>query len=259
MRDLSYLQRIIGQRSVGVMLHGKSIEALEDHIYALRDKDICWVSLGVFPMMEEFILSKIGKKLEIVLDCATVDHARTEFYELKVRVPKLKPFLSRKEDNLWITTHGLVRDSVKPFYPYFLDKYESKMLLIDSIFPQDNIPKWMDVPNSATFLIASVLAGGASKVFVFGLDGYTGDITKGVDFYYQRDLIIKERLAVFGRWEDPGINRDTDYFETRFKGILEEYRNLFGNQAPVYNCSPVTVYTVLPKITYEQLEEKLSE
>ncbi len=241
------------------MLHGKSIEALEDHIYDLKDEDICWTSLGVFPMMEDFILSKIGKRLEVVLDCATVAHARLEHYELHVRVPKLKPFLERKEKNLWLTTHGLIRDSVKPLYPYFLDKYEDKMMQIDSIFPADNIGKWMDVPNSATFLIAAALAGGAKKVVIFGLDGYRGDISKGVDFYYQRDLIIKERLAVFGRWEDPGINRDTDYFETRFKDILEEYRNLFGNQAPVYNCSPVSVYTVVPKITYGQLKETISE
>ena len=259
MTDLNYLKNIINGRTVAIMIHGSSINELEKRILEFKDYDICWSSLGVFPMMEDFILSKINKKLEIVLDCATVAESLLENYELNVRVPKLEPYLSREDKNIWITTHGLIRDSVSKLYPHFLDLYGSKMVQVDSFFPLDNRSKWMDVPNSVTFLIASAIAGGASKIIVFGLDGYRGSFKGGIYAYYKPHLIKKEREAALGTLEDPGINRDTDYFQDRFSKILEEYYKLFSNPCPIYNCSPDTVYNVIPKINYNRLSEVLNE
>ena len=44
------------KRTVAIMAHGSSIAELEKHIGSLKKYNICWTSLGVFPMMEEFIL-----------------------------------------------------------------------------------------------------------------------------------------------------------------------------------------------------------
>lgn len=259
MTNIDKLKEIINNRVVCIVLHGKSVEGLEQHIESLKDLDLCWISVTDFPMIEDFILSKIDKKLDVLFDCATVPHARIPHYELYRRLPRLSVFLNREMNNLWITTFGLIRDSVKPYYPQLLDSYEQKILLVDSIFPQDEIPKWMDVPNSATLVIASAIAGGAKKIILFGLDGYKGDISKGINTYYKPDIVAQERLAALGRTQDPGVNRDTINFEERIDKLIKEYYNLFNKKTPIYNCSPDSVYETPKKINYEQLKDILNE
>lgn len=254
MIDLIKLKEIVRGRPVGIMVHGKSIENLEKNIYELKDYDICWASLGVFDMMEEFILSKIDKKLEVVFDCATVPHARVEHYELLVRKLRLQGYLQRPDNNIWITTHGLIRDSVQPYYPEFLEMFGDKMMQVDSIFPTNEISKWMDVPNSVCLLIASMIAAQATKIIIFGLDGYSGDITTGVNSYYQPNLIMQERIAALGTLQDPGINRDTDGFAKRWFDLSMNYTELFKNNCYIYNCSPNSVYRFPIKIKYEDLK-----
>lgn len=252
---MNKLQQIINGRAVCLLAHGKSIENLESYIEKVDSPNICWMGLGLFPLFEKHILSKVNRKLDIVFDCATVPHARLDHYE-PIRLGRVHEFLNRPQDNVWLTTHGLIRDSVKPYMPILIEEwYKDKIFQIDSLFPSSEIQKWMDVPNSMTLAIGAALAGGASKVFIFGMDGYTGDLSKGLDSYYCKEEHRKERMSALGRLEDPGINRDTGGFEGRFPKILKNYRALFGNLAPVYNVSPVSVYTVLPKIQYEQLEE----
>ncbi len=252
---MSKLQEIIKGRTVGFMLHGQSIKELEDHIVELKDADICWVSTSLFPIMEKYILSKIDKNLDIVFDCATVPHSRLEHYE-NIRLPRLEEFLERPVNNLWITTHGLMRDSVYPFAPWLSGWYFEKILLVDSLFPPNNIPYWMDVPNSTALAIGAIIAGGAKRIITFGLDGYKGDITTGVNSYYQPNEHRKERLAALGTEQDPGINRDTAGFETRFTQRLVEYKELFGNDCEIVNCSPNSLYNMIPKISYSELRGK---
>ena len=253
MNDINYIKKIINKRTCFILLPGSSINELETSVEDFKDLNICWTSLGAFPVFEEHILSKINKQFDIILDCATVPTARIPHYELYARVPRLLPFLRRPVENAWITTHGLIRDSVTPYYDYFLKEFDKKIVQVDSIFPQDNMAKWMDVPNSVTFLIATLLAGEASNIITFGLDGYRGNIATGVQSYYRPIHAIEERMHAHATIEDPGINRDTDYFADRFPGILAEYRKLFGNPAPIYNCSPGTVYSVPTKIDYATL------
>ena len=256
--NLEYLQSIVRNRPVGICVHGRSIEQLENHIVEL-DKmvDMCWVGLGLFPIFEKFILSKVNRNLNIVFDCATVPHARMPHYE-QIRLPRIHEFLNRPQNNLWITTHGLIRDSVKEFMPQLIEEwYKDKILQVDALFPKDEIPFWMDVPNSITLAVGAMLAGGASKIVIFGLDGYNADVSQGLDSYYQKEEHRKERLAALGTTEDPGINRDTQGFENRFGTILDCYRELFKNDAEILNCSDITVYKNIKKIVYEELKENL--
>ena len=254
MTTLESVKKVIRNRPVCIMSHGNSIAELENHIEEFRDKDICWMSFSVFPIMEKYILSKIGKDLDIVFDCATVPHARIEHYELTQRVPRLEDFLSRSKDKIWITSHGIIRDCITPYYPYFLDKYYDQITLIDSFFPSNETAKYMDVPNSVCFLIASALAGGASKVIIFGLDGSRDN---GVESYYKHEYHMIERKSALGDYQDAGIPRDTKGFQERVTIILERYRNLFNNKAEIFNCSPQSLYDVLPKIKYNELENIL--
>mgnify|MGYP000754621218 CR=1 FL=1 len=81
MNDGKYLKEIINGRTVAMCLQGKSIEQLEDRITELKDVDICWTSLGVFDIVDTYILAQIDKTLDIVFDCASVPHARIPHYE----------------------------------------------------------------------------------------------------------------------------------------------------------------------------------
>lgn len=249
------LKRIINNRVVCILAHGKSIEQLEQNIEQFKDLDICWASVGLFTIMEDFILSKINKHLDIVFDCASVSESNMNYYENEVRLPRLEKFLSRNENNLWITTHGIIRDILKGLNKTdFLDKFRNKIFVVDSLFPT-NTSHYMSVPNSITLLIASAIAGGAKRIILFGFDGYKGDPEKGIDSYYKSEFHIQERLKALGSVIDEGINRDTINFENNFIKIWTEYVFLFKREGKlgIVNCSPNSCYSVIPKTDYEEV------
>ena len=249
------LTRIIGDRPVCILAHGKSLEELEKHIEEFRRYNICWVSLGAFPMVEKYILNKINQKLDIVFDCATVPQSRLIQYETKVRLPRLDEFLSRTDKNLWITTRGILRDVLKGINQMkFFYRHIEKIFFVDDIFPRKKIGEYMSVPNSVTLLIASLIRGSAKKIILFGYDGYVGNPNNGINFYYKPEIIKEERLSALGSIVDPGINRDTNNFEREFSKIYNTYLRLFHEHTKIYNCSSNSIYSVIPKINYEQVK-----
>ena len=254
---MNRLEKVIRGRPVAIMLNGASIVELERHIESLAESDICWASLGAFNMMEDFILSKIDKRLDIVFDCATVANAFSESYETQHRLPRITEFLSRGDNNLWVTSTGLMNDSIKKYMPNIVTKYGRKIDRIDKYFPEKRIGEFMNVPNSATLLLASALIGGASKIIFFGLDGYVKAEPCPSGSCYHPELIEIERKAALGKTYDPGINRDTVYFQKRLPKIVRKYREEFDNWAKIYNCSPRTVYDIIRKITYSDLKDIL--
>ena len=252
---MAKLSPIVNKRPVFLLSHGASIKGLEDRIQEYKDKDICWVGMGLFTNMEKYILSKIGKKLDVVFDCASVPDGFRRNYETNVRMPRLKEFLERPEDNRWICTHGTQRDCIDIYAPE-MRRFDNKIFLVDSLFPKHQIGLWMSVPNSTTLAIASMIAGGASKIFIFGMDGHTKS-DDNVNTYYHPEEHEKERLAALGSTKDNGIPRDTDNFRKQFPVLLRNYYRLFGRNTPIYNVSPITVYDCPPKIKYEEIRNYL--
>jgi hypothetical protein len=257
MVQLQRLKNIIKKRTCSLVASGRSIENLEKMMPQLKHLDICWCGLGVFNITENGIFLPNNKRYEVVFDCSSIPHARIPHYETFWRIPRLEEYLSRNDFNIFITTDGLKRDCFKAVNRQdIIDKYDFKIMEVDKIFPDHS---WMDVPNSLTFLIASVIAGEASKIIIFGSDGYSGDIITGVKSYYKADDFEADRIAALGSNQDPGINRDTKHFEERFKTCYNRFCELFNNYPPIYNCSPITLYTFPKKITYEQLEGVLND
>jgi hypothetical protein len=250
--SLSKLTNIINNRIVCIMVHGASIERLEDTIESLKDYNLCWASLGLFTTMEDYILNKINKKLDIVMDCSTVAEHLQENYEENIRLPRIQGFLERNMDNLWITTHGLIRDVVSKRRPQWLEIYKDKIFEVDNLFPKDNLSFYMSVPNSLTLFTAAIIAGQASKIILFGCDGYI-DSANNLHTYYKAMLQRKERYNALGYTTDDGIVRDSKNFELRFDGWLENYKKLFNNNMEIVNCSPNSIYTHIKKIDYYQL------
>jgi hypothetical protein len=248
---------IINNRVVAIVAHGSSLDILEREIQYLKHKDICWMSLGLYTVVEDFILSKIDKRLDILFDCATVPEPQMDVYEKTIRLPRIERFLAREDNNLWITTHGLIRDSITPYKPDIWQNYQNKILKVDSLFPQNNIPFYMDVPNSITLMIASALCGGAKKIILFGYDGHVGADNLSHHTYYKEELAHNEWVQAYGESINLGLKRDTLDFENRFAPIVLLYRTLFNNRAEILNCSPNSNYRCLRQISYGQLKEEL--
>ena len=240
--EIEKIKDIIKGRPVAILLHGSSVDELEQRIESFRNVDICWSALGNFPVFEKYILSKINKRLDFIFDCATVPESRYDIYE-PVRQKRILDYLAREDNNMWVTAHGMIRDQFNNIIP-------DKTAIVDRIFPREEVGPYMNVPNSATLHIAAALYGGASAIYIFGLDGYVGDVELGYKFYYKPEETYKERMLALGRLEDPGINRDSMVFDDRIPGIIHKYKFLFRTTAPIYNVSPVTIYKSFEKISY---------
>jgi len=255
---MEQLYNIIKNKNVVIMSHGKSIEELEERIDEFKDYDIVWTSLNQFTIVEDFILSKIGKRLSIVLDCSSVADSRIRLFEYKLRMPRLCEFLSRSENNIWVTTKGIIH-----LYHRFLNEgdfirnYRHKIFLVDEIFPRSKIGYFMSVPNSITLLIALFVQAQAKNIIMFGFDGYTGGLEEGINFCYKPRHQALERTIALGTLMDNGINRGTIAFESNFCRIFKEYKTMFNSKTNIINCSPNTYYTCIEKVNYDEVKKWL--
>jgi len=244
------LKKIIRGRPVIICLGGKSIAELSVHMDNLRAFDICWMGLNLFQPAES-ILRKVHKKFDLLYD-STSDNYSFDYLP-KIKIPRLTEFLHRPDDNLLITTHGIVRDFFLGKFPSFYESYKSKIFVVDDVFPKANIGDWMSVPNSATLAIAAAYAGGASKIILLGCDG----MGRKQSTYYMPELHAEERIAALGHAEDTRIDSDFMRFERDLPVIIEKYQSLFDNKASVFNCSPDTMHRCLPILSYDELLNKL--
>ena len=246
-------QSIVNKRICAIIAHGNSIYELQRRMQEFKNLDICWVGIGQFDTIEKYIMEPAGKSLDIVFDCGSVPDARSKKYELNQRIPRLEYYLGKNDRKLWITTFGAVRDGIKRFsIDEFWSKYENQTLMIDSLFPRDQVPKYMCVPNSLTLCVGAMIGAKAKKIILFGCDGYKGTPTDGINSYYRPDEVKKERLAALGSIEDKGINRDTNAFEGLFKDRYIRFADYFQYYPAVFNCSPNSVFECIPKINYDQ-------
>lgn len=247
------ISEIINNRPVALVLQGKSVNELESRIQEFKDLNICWVALGLFTTIEEFILSKINKQLEIVFDCATVPESRLYSYETNERLPRLDRFLSRNTNNLWITSNGIIRDTIKGLHQEsFFNKHYNKIFIVDNLFPKKNISDYMNVPNSAALFLGALISGNPKNIVIFGLDGYSGNVNEGINSYYRPQYASMERQNALGSISDEGISRDTNNFISKFPTVLKKYRKLFNNYIEIYNCSPNSLYKIPKNISYNE-------
>ena len=251
------LKEIINNRIVGIMAFGNSIKELEKYIIELKNYDICWATLNAFPVMEDYILSKIDKQLDIVFDCSTVIESQIMKYE-DLRLPRLDNFLARNYNNCWLTSYGITRDLKAMNRGSILEEYKDKIIIVDNIFPTDCIPYFMSVPNSITLLIGAMMYGKAKKIILFGYDGFNGFPEDAINSYYHPELAKKEQLIALGGYSDSNLNLGTHLFKKNFTRIYNDYRQLFGN-VEIINCSFNSVYDNIRKIKYENLKEILDE
>lgn len=256
------IQNVIGDRTVGVIARGKSAEFLEKNIEKLQDHNLCWTSLNLFTPAEDFILNKIGERLDFISDCSNV--ANKDEFENKCRRPRFEKFLSRPDNNLLMISNTVIEDYRLTNNLDLLEKYKNKIITIDEVFTDFSFPKeiWEAPPNSITLLFAALIAGQAKKIILFGYDGHApkaGETHKyanehAIYTYYKPELEAEERKIATGQKEVGSLATDTRDFNKDFPRIFEMYKRIYNNpNVEIINCSSSSVFTVFRKIDYNQL------
>lgn len=248
------IEKIINGRVVGVIARGSSLNELEKRINEFKDLDICWTSLNLFTIAEEYILSKINKKLEIISDCSNVE--LRDNFEPNVRRPRFENYLKREDNNLLQISNTVIRDLKATNQDDILEKYKNKIITIDEVFTGEGYPieLWDAPPNSITLLFAMLMAGKAKKVVTFGFDGYTDNNLEAVNSYYKPELEKAERIAATGKTAGVGsLPTDSRDFNRRWFYIYQLYKRVYGVETKFINCSPITMFNCMNITNYDNV------
>lgn len=258
------IENIIKGKIVGIMSHGASISKLEEKIDLLRDKDIVWCSFNYWDLMEDCILSKINKKLDIVLDCAmTINYHYGKFdnirkYEKEIRIPNFIKLLNR--GTLTITNRDLIKNKYGVLFNNedFYKQYGNLFTYMEDL----NI-QYPEMPyNTLSRLLAITLIGKPKKIILFGLDGYMGE-NRGLETYYKPRLWLKRKelldeVVMKPKFKhmlrDDTIDAQNNYL--KYCKTVCEVHNI--NLPEIVNCNPNSIIDVFRKINYEELYDYVS-
>lgn len=256
-KRIEHLREIIDGRPVAILAGGHSINELEKRIIELRHADICYFGLNGF-VQEKYILQQIDKHISVLL-CSS-----------REGIPKLEKdiikFLRRDEDNMfvssfWRNTFELMDSDFD--LSQFLSKYDRKLMFFslsfERIVPNSNHPLHFIVSNSLLALIQLAIIGKASRIVLFGADG---GCERGVEEWYYRQSDPGHKGSAMGEYRvgpKENLINDTNKY---FNPIAEiAIRNLYKTYdlAPIdiLNCSPNSIYTPFPIVSYDDAFEYL--
>ena len=248
---MNKITEIVNGRICAILLPGASILELEKEILYYKDIDICWCGLNNFSKIENNILKTINKHFEIIQDCSEVKYA--EDYEQQVRIPKIEKYLSRNENNLFLTSPEIIANWHRFNKLDLFIKYSDKIRLFDYGIQYN-------VPNSLTLLLMYLgRYSNAKFIILFGCDGYNGsseDINAILQSYYNPEEVLDERFIGFKDGSKSGLIGEMKSFDN---SILNYYNKFSwqNNVLPpiVYNCSPITTINTFPVKNYAEIRK----
>lgn len=248
---MNKITEIVNGRICAILLSGASILELEKEILFYKDIDICWCGLNNYSKIENNILSKINKHIEILQDCSEVKYM--EDYENQIRVPQIESFLNRNENNFLLTSPEIIINWFKINRLDLFTKYSNKIGLFDYGIHYS-------VPNSLTLLLMYLgRYSNAKFIILFGCDSYSGnsgDINAILNSYYNPEEIIKERLIGFKDGTVSGLMGEMKSFDN---SILNYYTKFAWQNniqpPPVYNCSCLTSISAFKVINYVEVRQ----
>lgn len=229
-----------------LLIHGKSIETLEQRIQEFKDLPVSWGSMSTFEVPQEFILDKINKKFDLVFDSSTVKNEET--YEKEVRIPRLEKYFSTSSGKYICTRtdKSNLYSLRNRIYPDFNNKYKDRIICAEDI-NIDPIPFCV----SLHLFIACVAKLGYKNIFLFGADG-GGIEGNSIESYYKHDIIRKDKEIA----DNTSYNMigDTGNINSTFTPMMMQ---CLGYIPRVFNCSPITRYTVFPIISYDNVLQEI--
>ena len=241
----------VAGRDIALLAHGPSIAALEARIEELADRDIFYVAVNRFSVLESGFLNKIGRGLDAI--CPTNP---TEF---QVQGNQIIEFLERDENNMVLSSRYGVGGISKllPSGLGFCEQFDPKLLLFSTGYQFPTIashPLHFIPANTPGVLIPMLELGEPRRIYFFGGDG-GADLAEGEPSHYRMDTAeFGQELheTTYSRFREK-LLVDADVFNevcefsviwtAAFHGIPE---------APVYTVSPNSNFKVFPRINYDR-------
>lgn len=230
---LRTLKNIINNRTVAIMLHGASISEFAKRAKEFEDFNFCYLSLNRFNVMEEKILSKIDKSLDIVF-CMSEQ-------EIPRRLSIIHDFLDREENNAFMTTYSALSWGYDKDVEHILKHHGSKIYIMPRLLCRPIYP------ISLALILDQLILNNVKKVVLFGADGFllpsgkvTWDQKMMLNTYFDPEFFINEKRA-------SGLSFGTKHFNDTYC-----YN---PSLITVVNCSENSFYRAFPKINYNKLKE----
>ncbi len=237
------LSDVIGGRTVALLLNGGSIKVLEERIEDFAHYDLCFMGINRFSVIERNVLAKVKRAFDIIFCMSEQDIPR--------RVHDLTLFLSRKTDNLLMTTLCAMTwlDDIER--NRLLDNFGHKLYLMPRLLCRPAYPISLEV------IIAELIKAKVGHLILFGADGYLEPSMEGksepeiiqwnqqkmLNTYYDSQFFKTERRAT-------GVGIGTVRFNKNFEYEPEKIR--------IVNCSLNSHYAHIPKVSYDQLAGMLA-
>ncbi len=232
------LTDVIGGRTVALLLNGASIKQLEERIDQFAHFDICYMGINKFSTIEQAILAKANKEIDIVFCMSEQD--------IPKRMNDIKEFLSRKSKNLFITTLCAMTWLKEKDRNEILDNYGDKLYLMPRLLCR---PKY---PISLEVIIDELIKAKAKHLILFGADGYWESAMNGKS---DLEIIRWDQQKMLSTYYDPGFFEG----ERRATGVgvgTYRFNKTFKYQPEkikIINCSPNSHYKHIPKMSYNEL------
>lgn len=247
------LRRVINGRPVAILLHGKSLDELEQRIDGLADLDICYFGLNDFWVAEQNILNKIDRNLSIAMCCGIP-------YESNERENTIW-FMDRQDNNIVILdTYTIETLKTLPGFNFneFMSTYDKKLICFTSLFtsvrmkyglflpfPGIDYPLHFPRQSSLSVMLSIALIGGASKVVFFGGDG--GRVDETGLYFSGTGNWLTESVA------ERSLTTDTRMFNATMPLIIEKLCTLYKIEpVEIINCSLKSHYTPFKKLSYDE-------
>ena len=226
-------------KPVAILLQGPSVSELEDKIHLFKDKDWIWASLNRFQMMEEYILSKIGKEFDIVYS--------SNDGRFDQELESIRNFIS-KEGNLFITS----KDKVDQHSGIF----DGCSAYIDSMGEEfiTEISDSTRSPNSLTCLLFSLGRLGAKDIYLFGCDGVSRE---GKFYYHQERYPESKNLAPP---QSPNEVQHSLVYDTLHMNLYfwSNWDSVMPYRPRIINVNPESTVNCFEKCSYEEVVDVVS-
>ena len=255
-RRIQRLTEIIGGRDVALLLYGPSITDLEQQIDTLADCDICFASVNKFDVVEQRILSRIGRRLDIVVTANPSD--------IQLRWDAYRDYLSRPDPNLLVATEYVLAGLRPPHSVegQFVRCFDEKLLFFDAAnrLPTTPVtPLHFSPGNTLSVALPMLAVGGARRIFIFGGDGGATPLHQEEQppyFFDDKASADATRTAEMLR----RLRNDAAVCDYNAPFAVMAASKIFRHRRPeIFNVCPYSAYRAFTKISCDNAVAMLRE